>query len=106
MSFPIVTQEIYRLESLANKLGMAAFSNFGKGIVSNSINLGSDGLQDQTQKKRRKIEVEILKGQESFRVKSFVRSNIWALLPAGKSKFKKGEIVDCFFPNHINQSLI
>ena len=53
-----------------------------------------------------KIEVEILKGQESFRIKSFIKSNIWTLLPAGKSKFKKGEIVDCFFPNHINQSLI
>ncbi|MDC0445895.1 molybdopterin molybdotransferase MoeA [Candidatus Pelagibacter sp.] len=56
--------------------------------------------------KNGKIEVEILKGQESFRIKSFVKSNIWALLPAGKSKFKKGEIVDCFFPNQINQSLI
>ena len=53
-----------------------------------------------------KIEVEILKGQESFRVKSFVNSNNWALLPAGKSKFRKGEIVDCFFPNHSNQTLI
>ena len=53
-----------------------------------------------------KIEVEILKGQESFRIKSFIKSNIWTLLPAGKSKFKKGEIVDCFFPNHFNQTLI
>ena len=53
-----------------------------------------------------KIEVSILKGQESFRLKSFVKSNIWALLPAGKSKFKKGEIIDCYFPNNPNQSLI
>ena len=53
-----------------------------------------------------KIEVEILKGQESFRIKSFIKSNIWTLLPAGKSKFQKGEIVDCFFPNHANQTLI
>ena len=56
--------------------------------------------------KNGKIEVEIIKGQEYFRIKSFVKSNIWALLPTGKSKFKKGEIVDCFFPNQINQSLI
>ena len=56
--------------------------------------------------KNGKIEVEILKGQESFRIKSFVKSNIWALLPAGKSKFKKGDIVDCFLPNHSNQSLL
>ena len=53
-----------------------------------------------------KIEVEILKGQESFRIKSFIKSNIWTLLPAGKVKFRKGEIVDCFFPNHSNQTLI
>ncbi|MDB4594553.1 molybdopterin molybdotransferase MoeA [Candidatus Pelagibacter sp.] len=56
--------------------------------------------------KNGKIEVEILKGQESFRIKSFVKSNIWALLPAGKSKFKKGDIVDCFLPNHSNQALL
>ena len=40
--------------------------------------------------KNGKLEVEVLKGQESFRIKSFVKSNIWVLLPAGKSKFKKG----------------
>jgi molybdopterin molybdotransferase len=56
--------------------------------------------------KNGKIEVQILKGQESFRIKSFVKSNIWALLPAGKSKFKKGDIVDCFLPNHSNQALL
>ena len=56
--------------------------------------------------KNGRIEVEILKGQESFRIKSFVKSNIWALLPADKSKFKKCEIVDCFLPNHSNQTLL
>jgi len=56
--------------------------------------------------KNGKIKVEILQGQESFRVKSFVKSNIWALLPDGKAKFKKGEVIDCFFPNHSNQTLI
>ena len=56
--------------------------------------------------KNGKIEVEVLKGQESFRIKSFVESNIWALLPAGKSRFKKGEIIDCFYPNHSNNTLI
>ncbi|WP_435162549.1 molybdopterin molybdotransferase MoeA [Candidatus Pelagibacter bacterium nBUS_25] len=56
--------------------------------------------------KNGKIEVEILKGQESFRIRSFVKSNIWTLLPAGKTKFKKGEIVDCFFPNNSNSTLV
>jgi molybdopterin molybdotransferase len=56
--------------------------------------------------KNGKLEVEILKGQESFRIKSFVKSNIWALLPSGKSQFRKGEIVDCYLPNYSNQTLI
>ena len=56
--------------------------------------------------KNGKIEVEILKGQESFRIKSFVKSNIWAILPSGKSKFKKGEIVDCYLPNQSNHTLV
>ncbi len=55
--------------------------------------------------KNGKITIEILKGQESFRIKTFIRSNIWALLPAGKSKFKKGDRVDCFLPSHLNQTL-
>ena len=56
--------------------------------------------------KNGKLEVVILKGQESFRIKSFVNSNIWTLLPAGKSKFKKGDMVDCFLQNNFNQTLI
>jgi len=56
--------------------------------------------------KNGKLEVEVLKRQESFRIKSFVKSNIWTLFPAGKSKFKKGEIVDCFFHNHSNDTLV
>jgi len=50
-----------------------------------------------------KLEVQILKGQESFRIKSFIQSNVWVLLPSGKEKFKKGETVDCFFPNQSNK---
>ena len=42
----------------------------------------------------------------NFQHASFIKSNIWTLLPAGKAKFKKGEIVDCFFSNHSNQTLI
>jgi len=53
-----------------------------------------------------KVLVEILKGQESFRIQSFIKSNIWTLLPSGKTKFKKGEVVDCFFQNNSNKNLI
>ena len=56
--------------------------------------------------KNGKIEVDVLKGQESFRIHSFIKSNIWSILPAGKSKFKKGQVLDCFLPNHLNKYLI
>ena len=45
-----------------------------------------------------KLEIEVLKGQESFRIKSFVQSNIWGIFKDGKSKFKKGELIDCYSP--------
>ena len=45
-----------------------------------------------------KLEVQVLKGQESFRIKSFVESNVWGLFKSGQSKFKKGEFIDCYSP--------
>ena len=53
--------------------------------------------------KEGKISVQILKGQESFRIHSFIKSNIWTILPSGKSSFKKNEVVDCFLPNNPNK---
>ena len=44
------------------------------------------------------IEVEVLKGQESFRIKSLIKSNNWAIFKSGKENFKKGELIDCFKP--------
>ena len=55
--------------------------------------------------KNGKVEVELLSGQESFRINSFVRSNIWSVLPKGQSRFKKGQIIDCFFVNFSNKTL-
>ena len=55
--------------------------------------------------KNGKLQVELLPGQESFKINSFVKSNIWAVLPSGQSKFKKGQIIDCFFPNFSNKFL-
>jgi molybdopterin molybdotransferase len=42
--------------------------------------------------------LQVLKGQESFRIKSFIESNIWGLFEDGKSKFKKGDLIDCYSP--------
>ncbi len=48
--------------------------------------------------KKGALEVEVLKGQESFRIKSFTKANAWALFRSGKSAFKKGELIQCFNP--------
>jgi molybdopterin molybdotransferase len=45
-----------------------------------------------------KLEVQVLKGQESFKIKSFVESNVWGLFKYGQSNFKKGDLIDCYSP--------
>ena len=45
-----------------------------------------------------KLEIQTLRGQESFRIKSFVASNVWGLFKDGQSKFKKGELIECYSP--------
>jgi len=45
-----------------------------------------------------KLEIQVLKGQESFRIKSFVESNVWGVFNDGQSNFKKGELIDCYSP--------
>ena len=42
------------------------------------------------------LEIEVLKGQESFRIKSFTIANAWCLFKSGKSTFKKGDLIECF----------
>ena len=44
------------------------------------------------------LEIEALKGQESFRIKSFVESNVWGFFRDRQSDFKKGELIDCYSP--------
>ena len=51
------------------------------------------------------LQVEILSGQESFRIKSFVQSNVWALLNSGKSFFKRGQLIECFSPIFPNKNI-
>ena len=40
------------------------------------------------------VQLEVLKGQQSNRIKSFVQANCWGMFPEGKDKFKKGDIID------------
>ena len=51
------------------------------------------------------LELQVLKGQESFRIKSFVESNVWGLFKDGQSKFKKGELIDCYSPIGSNKNI-
>jgi molybdopterin molybdotransferase len=44
------------------------------------------------------LKLQVLKGQESFRIKSFVASNVWGLFKSGQSKFKKGDLIECYSP--------
>ena len=52
-----------------------------------------------------KLELKVLKGQESFRIKSFVESNVWGLFKEGQSNFKKGELIDCYSPIGSNKNI-
>ena len=91
---------------LRNLLGIKKEISF-KGILKNEFRKKKDFTRFVKSKisttKNGKLEVQILKGQESFRIKSFIKSNIWVMLPSSKVKFKKGDIVDCFFPNQSNK---
>ena len=53
-----------------------------------------------------KLEIQILKGQESFRIKSFVDSNVWGVFKEGQSKFKKGELIECYSPTRSNFNIL
>ena len=104
-----ITPRIKSCKAVLNVLGISEEKSI-KAILRNGFNKKKNFTRfvkrQLSTTKNGKINVEILKGQESFRIKSFVKSNIWVLLPAGKSKFKKGDIVDCFFPNLSNQNLV
>jgi molybdopterin molybdotransferase len=40
------------------------------------------------------IKLKVLQGQQSNRIKSFVKANCWGIFPQGKDKFKKGDIIE------------
>ena len=51
------------------------------------------------------LQVKILNGQESFKIKPFIKSNVWAVLRSGKSLYKKGELIECYSLNFPNQNI-
>jgi len=67
------------------------FTRFLKGRLTSTIN-GN-------------LKIEILQGQESFRIKSFVKSNVWGVFKAGKSEFKKNSLIECHLPSVFNKNI-
>ena len=49
---------------------------------------------------------EILKGQESFRINSFTKTNAWGLFPNNKSVFNKGDLIECYSLSGTNEMLL
>ncbi len=45
--------------------------------------------------KKGNLEFEVLKGQESFKIKPLTKSNVWGQFNNGQSIFKIGDLVDC-----------
>ena len=52
--------------------------------------------------KRGYLEFEVLKGQESFRLKPLTQSNVWGQFNNGQTTFKRGELIDCYTTFGVN----
>ena len=51
-------------------------------------------------------EFEILKGQESYKINSFTKSNAWGAFKEGTSDFKRGKYIECYSASGFNEFLI
>ncbi len=52
------------------------------------------------------VEFEIFKGQESYKINPFTKSNAWGVFPSGKSIFKNGTFIKCYSSSAINELFI
>ena len=52
------------------------------------------------------VEFEVFKGQESYKINSFTKSNAWGVFKEGVSKFKKGSFIECYSSSGFNDFLI
>ena len=51
-------------------------------------------------------EFEVFKGQESYKIKPFTKSNAWGVFREGVSNFKKGSYIQCYSSSGFNEFLI
>ena len=56
--------------------------------------------------KKGEIEFEIFKGQESYKMRSFTKSNAWGVFKDGISNFKKGSNIECYSSSGFNELLM
>ena len=56
--------------------------------------------------KKGEVEFEVNKGQESYKIGSFTKSNAWGVFKDGVSNFKKGTRIDCYSLSGINEFLL
>ena len=52
------------------------------------------------------LDFEVFKGQESYKIGSFTKSNAWGVFKDGVSKFKKGAYIECYSLSGINELLL
>ena len=52
------------------------------------------------------VEFEVFEGQESYKIKPFVKSNAWGVFKDGVSVFNKGNIIDVYSASGLNEFLI
>ena len=56
--------------------------------------------------KKGESEFEVFKGQESYKIGSYTKSNAWGVFKDGVSKFKKGAYIECYSLSGINEFLL
>jgi len=49
---------------------------------------------------------EVFKGQESYKIEPFVKSNAWGVFNDGISSFNKGNLIECYSASGLNEFLI
>ena len=56
--------------------------------------------------KKGKAVFEVFKGQESYKIGSYTKSNAWGVFKDGVSKYKKGAYIECYSLSGINEFLL
>ena len=49
---------------------------------------------------------EVIEGQESYKIKSFTKSNAWGVFKSGISEYKKGSYIECHSLSGLNEFLL